>query len=105
MDLTRAEIKIAELLRAGKARKEIAATLGLSPRTVNTHLDNIYSKLNVHSASEFIALMRHEESDRLGALIAGELEEIRERLAHLEEAFDRMIDKLTSAHQLGAASR
>jgi len=31
--------------------EEIASHLGISPRTVNTHLHRIYAKLHVHSAA------------------------------------------------------
>ena len=41
----------------------IAARLGISDRTVSTHLVNIYEKLNVHSRAELTALVR--ASDRI----------------------------------------
>ncbi len=47
--LTDREREILRLLCEEKTQKKIAATLFLSPHTVDTHLRNIYSKLHVHS--------------------------------------------------------
>jgi len=45
------EIEVLESLTQGRRYAEIAAHLGISQRTVNTHLYNIYEKLHVHSAA------------------------------------------------------
>ncbi len=45
------EIEVLEALAQGMCYEEIAAHLGISPRTVNTHLHRIYAKLHVHSAA------------------------------------------------------
>jgi len=51
-ELRPSERKILELLATGLANKEIADRLGLSAGTVRWHLENIYSKLHVHSRTE-----------------------------------------------------
>jgi DNA-binding NarL/FixJ family response regulator len=53
-ELRPSERKILELLAMGLANKEIADSLGLSPGTVRWHLENIYSKLHVHSRTEAV---------------------------------------------------
>ena len=46
-DLTPAELQVANLIRQGKASKDIAGLLGLSLRTVEFHRDNIRKKLGL----------------------------------------------------------
>ena len=50
--LTAREREIGTLAAAGVASREIAARLFLSKRTVDNHLQNIYSKLGIRSRSE-----------------------------------------------------
>jgi len=59
-ELRPSERKILELLAMGLANKEIANRLALSPGTVRWHLENIYSKLHVHSRTE--ALLKFQSS-------------------------------------------
>ena len=47
--LTAAERRIAELVAEGRSNKEIAATLFVTPKTVETQLSRMYRKLGVHS--------------------------------------------------------
>lgn len=47
--LTKREIDVVSLLLEGKTRTEIGKTLGINIGTVNTHLESIYSKLDVHN--------------------------------------------------------
>jgi DNA-binding NarL/FixJ family response regulator len=50
--LTRQELKIAELARAGYSNKKIAETLVLTQRTVEFHLSNVYRKLGISGRRE-----------------------------------------------------
>jgi DNA-binding NarL/FixJ family response regulator len=54
-DLTTREKQILQFLVKGMSYKEIAATLFISVETLNSHIKNIYRKLNVHSRSELAA--------------------------------------------------
>lgn len=51
-DLTEREIEVIALLAQGMTNKDIAQSLFISVRTVEAHLRNIYSKLEVHSRTE-----------------------------------------------------
>ncbi len=42
----------------GMTNKEIAAQLGISPKTVKTHLQNVFQKLNVRRRAQLSALSR-----------------------------------------------
>jgi DNA-binding NarL/FixJ family response regulator len=53
--LTEREKEILQLLMKGNSYKEIAALLFISIETLNSHIKNIYRKLNVHSRSELSA--------------------------------------------------
>lgn len=48
------EREIFQLLAEGKTNKQVAATLFISPYTVETHRGNILEKLGLHSAAELI---------------------------------------------------
>jgi DNA-binding NarL/FixJ family response regulator len=54
-EITNAEKQILHLLVQGNPKKQIAHDLRISFHTVDTHLRNIYSKLQVHSRSEAVA--------------------------------------------------
>jgi DNA-binding CsgD family transcriptional regulator/tetratricopeptide (TPR) repeat protein len=59
--LTAREAEIARLLAARSSSKAIARTLGISARTVTTHLSNIFRKLGIRSRGELIDLVRRGE--------------------------------------------
>jgi DNA-binding CsgD family transcriptional regulator len=50
--LTKKEKEILDLILADKSNKEIAATLFIELSTVKTHINKIYSKLEVKSRKE-----------------------------------------------------
>jgi serine/threonine protein kinase/DNA-binding CsgD family transcriptional regulator len=50
--LTPREMDVLQLLAEGLSNKEIALALSVAPRTINFHLDNVYSKLGVNSRTE-----------------------------------------------------
>jgi DNA-binding NarL/FixJ family response regulator len=48
-DLTQRELKILQLVLAGYTNKAIASEMFISEKTVEFHLDNIYTKIGVRS--------------------------------------------------------
>jgi DNA-binding CsgD family transcriptional regulator len=56
--LTGREIDIVRLVAERKSNKEIGQALGISPRTVSTHLSNIFPKLSVTSRAELTDYVR-----------------------------------------------
>jgi DNA-binding NarL/FixJ family response regulator len=60
-ELTPREVQVLRRLAAGESNKEIAAGLGLSNRTVDRHVSNLYGKLRVSSRAAATAYAyRHE---------------------------------------------
>lgn len=53
--LTEREKQILQLLIKGNSYKEISASIFISTETLNSHIKNIYRKLNVHSRAELSA--------------------------------------------------
>jgi len=53
--LTRRERQIAELIHTGLSNKQIAETLVISPRTAETHVENILTKLGFTSRTQVAA--------------------------------------------------
>jgi DNA-binding NarL/FixJ family response regulator len=58
--LTPREREVLACLADGAGRREAAVRLCLSPNTVRTHLQNLMTKLQVHSTLEAVALTRRE---------------------------------------------
>ena len=56
--LSAREVEIVQLVASRKSNKEIASVLGISPRTVSTHLSNIFGKLGVESRGELADVAR-----------------------------------------------
>ncbi|MFI6078781.1 AAA family ATPase [Actinoplanes sp. NPDC051343] len=55
--LTPQQTRIAELVASGATNREVAATLFLSPRTVEHHLRNIFTRLGIRSRVDLARLM------------------------------------------------
>lgn len=53
-NLTERESEIATLLRSGASNKQIAAQLRISDKTVKTHLQNIFGKLQIHRRQQIL---------------------------------------------------
>ncbi|MDR6951784.1 DNA-binding NarL/FixJ family response regulator [Ancylobacter sp. 3268] len=56
LNLTLREAEVLMWLARGKANRDIGEILGLSPRTVNKHLEQIYSKIGVENRAAATAL-------------------------------------------------
>lgn len=52
--LSERETEVMQLMVTGQANKEIAQALGLSPRTVEAHRANIFSKLDIASLAQLV---------------------------------------------------
>ena len=59
--LTARELEIVRLVAARKSNKEIGRALNISPRTVSTHLTNVFTKLGVGSRGELADFVRERE--------------------------------------------
>jgi DNA-binding CsgD family transcriptional regulator len=57
-DLSAREREIAELVASGMPRRQIAARLVVSPRTVDSHVQRIYRKLGVRDRAALAAALR-----------------------------------------------
>jgi DNA-binding NarL/FixJ family response regulator len=58
--LTPREVEILQMMADGVRKNELASLLGMSPATLRTHVQNIITKLGVHSKTEALAFaIRH----------------------------------------------
>lgn len=58
LGVTQRELQVLELLAAGKANKEIAQVLGVSPNTVKSQVASLYQKLEVQRRTQAIQKAR-----------------------------------------------
>ncbi len=63
--LAPAELRVLRLIALGKATKEIAAELFLSPATVETHRKNICAKLELRGANKLLAFAIEHKAELL----------------------------------------
>lgn len=56
MKLTKREEQVMSLLATGMKTAQIAACMGISVRTVHTHMTNIFNKLGVQTRSGALAI-------------------------------------------------
>ena len=54
--LTPREVEVLSWLAKGKTNRDIADILGMSPRTVNKHLEHIFEKLGVETRTAAAAV-------------------------------------------------
>ncbi|MEO8595436.1 MAG: response regulator transcription factor [Candidatus Solibacter sp.] len=52
--LTEREREVLQLIAEGKSNKEVAAILGVSPYTIETHRLHLMQKLNLHNTAEIV---------------------------------------------------
>lgn len=62
LGLTHAESAVARLVASGHTNREVASDLYLSVKTVEFHLRNIFSKLNIHGRRELAARIDAEST-------------------------------------------
>jgi DNA-binding CsgD family transcriptional regulator len=56
-NLTRGESRVARECIKGRSNREIAATFGLSPETVNAQLDKVFRKARITKRGELAAIL------------------------------------------------
>jgi len=66
LPLSDREWEVVNLLRQGKTNRQIAAALHITERTVEFHLNNIYSKYQVRSRVELVLKLGESTVDREG---------------------------------------
>jgi DNA-binding CsgD family transcriptional regulator len=68
--LTAAERRVATRVAEGRTNREVAATLFLGERTVESHLSRVYAKLGVRSRAELARTFRPDEQGSGGLTIS-----------------------------------
>ena len=65
-NLTPREREVLLLVADGSDQKEVAARLSISPKTVGSHLERIFTKLGVRSLAQAVALVYREDRSKRG---------------------------------------
>ena len=71
--LTPAQTRVAELVVSGLTNREIAATLYMSLRTVETHLTKLYRELGIRSRAQLAGAMAQRVASDTAETISGDL--------------------------------
>ena len=58
--LTPRETEVLSWIAKGKTNRDVADILGISPRTVNKHLERVFEKLGVETHAAAVALVSRE---------------------------------------------
>lgn len=61
--VTRRQAEILSLVAAGLSDKEIASRLGVSPRTIQSHMDRLFLQHGFHKRTAAVAAWLRERSD------------------------------------------
>jgi DNA-binding CsgD family transcriptional regulator len=67
--MTKSELAVAQLVVNGLTNREIADRLFVSPHTVNTHLRNVFAKLEVNSRVDLTRLAITANTELVGEFI------------------------------------
>jgi DNA-binding CsgD family transcriptional regulator len=69
--MTKSELAVAQLVANGLTNREIAEQLFVSPHTVNTHLRQVFAKLEVNSRVDLTRLATERNSERAREVASG----------------------------------
>jgi DNA-binding CsgD family transcriptional regulator len=69
--MTKSELAVAELVATGLTNREIAERLFVSPHTVNTHLRQVFAKLEVNSRVDLTRLAIERDGDHASEIAHG----------------------------------
>ncbi len=69
--MTKSELAVAQLVATGLTNRAIAERLFVSPHTVNTHLRQVFAKLEVNSRVDLTRLAIERDSDHASEIARG----------------------------------
>jgi DNA-binding CsgD family transcriptional regulator len=69
--MTKSELSVAQLVANGLTNREVAERLFVSPHTVNTHLRQVFAKLEVKSRVDLTRLAMERSSEHAPASAPG----------------------------------